>query len=51
MEGGAMFKKYFRFPLDVMQNSAVSTQIQTKIYRPRFKECACQKIQQYYDQN
>ena len=34
-----------------MQNSVVSTQILTKIYRPRLKERAYHKIQQYYDLN
>ena len=34
-----------------MQNSVVSIQILAKIYRQRLKECAYNKIQQYYDQN
>ena len=34
-----------------MQNSVVSTPILAKIYRPRLKECAYHKIQQYFDQN
>ena len=34
-----------------MQNIVVPTQILAKIYRPRLKECAYNKIQQYYDQN
>ena len=46
-----MFKKNFRFPLDVMQNSVVSTQILSKIYRAWLKECAYHKIQVYFDQN
>ena len=37
-------KTIFRFPLDVMQNSVVSTQIVAKIYRPRLKECTYHKI-------
>ena len=52
MKGGNdVLKKNFRFPLDLMQNSVVSTQNLAKIYRPRLKECAYHKIQQYYDQN
>ena len=42
--GGATFKKKIRFPLYEMQNSVVSTQILTKIYRPRLKECAYHNI-------
>ena len=52
MKGGNnVFKKLFHFPLDAMQNSLVSTHILAKIYRPRLKECAYHKSQQYYDQN
>ena len=49
--GGGDVKKLFRFPLDVMRNSVFSTQILTKIYRPRLKECDYHETQQYYDQN
>ena len=52
MKGGNdVLKKLFRFPLHVMQNSVVLTQIAVKISRPRLKECADHKIQQYYNQN
>ena len=51
MKGECCFIKLIRFPLDVIQNSVVSAQILAKIYRPRLKECAYHKIQQYYDQN
>ena len=43
--------KKISFPLDIMQNNVVSTQILAKIYRSRLKECSCHKIQQYYYQN
>ena len=49
--GGQCLKNLSRFPLDVMQNSMVSTKIPAKIYRAQLKECAYHKIQQYYDQN
>ena len=49
-KGGIIFYTLFHFPLDVKQNSVVSTQILAKIYRPRFKECAYHKIHLYYDQ-
>ena len=41
-----MFKKLFRFPLDVVQNSVfpTPTQILAKIYRAWLKECAFHKI-------
>ena len=42
--GGQCLKKTFRFPLDVIQNSVVSTKILAKIYRVRLKECAYKKI-------
>ena len=42
-------KKLFRFPLDVMQNNVISTQILAKIYRSWVKECDNHKIQQYSD--
>ena len=52
MKGGNdVLKNFFRFPLDVMQNSVVSTQNPAKTYRPGLKECASHKIQQYCDQN
>ena len=49
--GNDVFKKLFHFPLEVMQNSILSTQILAKIYRSRLKECDYHKIQQYSDQN
>ena len=49
MKGGTLFLK--TFPLDVMQNSVVSTQILARLYKPQLKECAYHKIQQYYDKN
>ena len=46
MKGGNDFlKNFFRFPLDVMQNSVVSTQILAKIYRQWLKDYAHHKIQ------
>ena len=42
--GKRYFKNAFRFPLDVMQNSVVSTKLQAKVYRPRLKEGAYHKI-------
>ena len=50
-EENVVLKKLFRFPLDVMRNSVVSTQILAKMYSPRLQECAYYKIQQYHDQN
>ena len=46
MKGGGddIKKKLFRFPLDVMQNTVVSTQILPKIYIPQLKEYANHKI-------
>ena len=46
--GEQCFKKKFRFPLHVMQDSMVSTQILAKI--SCLKECDNHKIQQYSDQ-
>ena len=47
----AMFYMLKTFPLDVMQNSMVSTHILAKINREWLKECDYHKIQQYSDQN
>ena len=40
IKGGndVFFKQNFLFSVDVMQNSAASTQILAKIYRPRLKD-------------
>ena len=54
MKGGGryfFFEKKISFPLDVMQNSVVSSKNLAKVYRQRLKECDQHNIQQYYDQN
>ena len=49
--GGPMFKKLFRFPFEVVQNSVVSTQILANIIRSWLKECDYHKIQRIFDRN
>ena len=44
-------KNLFRFPLDVMQNSVISTKILANIYKVRFKECDYHTILQYFYEN
>ena len=51
VKGNHNSKNLFRFLLEIMQNSVVSTHILAKMYRSWLKECDYHKSQQYSDQN